>query len=207
MLIAFDFETGGLTADTSLLEVYFGIFDDDFDLVDELQAYVIPDNGKIVVTPGALRVNKLDLSTFSEATPYKDFKTTFYQFLEKNKPEGDKLIPLGHNLKFDLQFLHEYVMTKKTWNIFTSYRILDTAGICQFLKQAGILEGPSGSLQSLVDHFEVEFDGKHHEARADTLATVEVYKAMLRLVQLRDAALVPYRPKPWWRRAADFLGA
>jgi DNA polymerase III alpha subunit (gram-positive type) len=186
MYLAFDSETGGLGNDVSLLTVYFAVFDKEFNLVSDLDLKLIPDDGIYRVQPKALEINKIDLAKLGqEAITYKDAKTQLYNFLQlaKYRDDIDALVPLGQNVQFDIEKIVDTIISKGSWDNFVSRRVLDTMIIANFLKQIGLLNIESVSLGSLVEYFGIKIDGVAHEAKYDTLATVEVYKKLRWLVK------------------------
>ncbi len=181
--IALDAETGGVTPETSLLTVYFAVLDENFCVVDDLDLKVKPDDENYVITARALEINKINLVKHDKlAIPYKDAKPLLYKFLEKNY-QGEKLIPVGHGVAFDVRRVYSTLISQGSWENFVSYRVLDTGNAAQFLRVAGLFpKEVSGSLGSLVAHFKLPSKGELHDARIDTLQTVEVLKKLLGLV-------------------------
>lgn len=201
-----DVETGGFEG-TSLLSAYFGVYDKEFNLLDELELFVRPENHQYVVTAEALAINKIDLIEHEKyAIPYKDAGTILYHFLEKNSvsykyfvPEGsninsvvpltcsevevtiDKLCPLGHNVTFDILRIKEDLISEGSWLKYVSYRVRDTGVYGNILKDKGLIpETISGSLGSYATNFGIDATGAH-DAKKDCEITVAVYKEMLKL--------------------------
>jgi DNA polymerase III alpha subunit (gram-positive type) len=182
MFLAFDIESGGLGKEVSLLTAYFAVLDKDLKLIDELDLNLIPDDGIYRVQPQGLTVNKINLIELAEkAIPYKDAKTILYKFLEKNRGE-EKLIPLGQNVQFDVDFIVDTIISKGSLDNFVSHRALDTMLVARFLQLNGRLPVESVSLGNLIEYFGIQIEGNAHEARYDTLATVEVYKRLVAIV-------------------------
>lgn len=182
--VAFDTETGGVTLDTSLLTAYFAVLDENFEMVDELYLRLKPEDGRYFITAGALKVNGINLIEHdSVAITYKEAKTLLYRFLEKNY-RGEKLIPIGHGVYFDIVRIKQDLISQGSWEGFVSYRSLDTSVAAQFLCAAGLFpEDVSGSLGSLVKYFNLPSQGKLHDARIDTLQTIAVLRELLKLVK------------------------
>lgn len=184
--IAFDCETGGLdTGISSLLSVYFVVFDRDFKVLGELDLKIKPDKGEnYVVSAEALGINKIDLVKH-DADPSTITKTqakaALYNFLQTHNPDGKtKLIPVGHNIYFDQACVWANLISRSTWQKFCSYRLLDTGVILQFLKLTGHMPHEiSGSLTSMIEFFGISIKGSLHEAKTDTVATVKCLRALL----------------------------
>jgi DNA polymerase III epsilon subunit-like protein len=183
--LVFDTETGGLTSDTSLLTAWFGVYNGRFELLDSLDLKVKPTNGIYNITAQGLGVNKIDIVKHdAEAVTLKEAGTKLYNFLNSNtKLGGDKLIPVGQNVQFDIKRVTNDLISEGSWDCFVSYRVLDTMVIARFLEVTGKLEILEGiSLGNLAHHFGVRVDGNPHEAEYDARVTVEVLKNLMKLV-------------------------
>ncbi len=181
--IALDVETGGIGLDKSLLTAYFAVLDSNLNTLDSLDLNIKSE--AYVVTAEALSINKIDLIEHDRiATPKSTAGQLLLGFLKRNSDEGkNKLIPVGHGVSFDLTFIWEHLLGRKTFEAYTSYRKLDTAVIAQFLKLTGhVSEGVSGSLTSLAEYYEIFKEGDiqmFHTAKYDTRVTVEILKKQL----------------------------
>ena len=178
--LALDTETGGFEG-TSLLTAYFMVLNENFEELDNLYLEVKPDNDQYIVTGQALRVNGIDLKVHdSRAMTYKEAGTKLYSFLNGNSVLGSiKLIPVGHNVVFDIMKIQECLMSKNTWNKFVSYRTLDTGTITRACIAAGLIPSEvSGSLSSVAEHFNIN-NSAAHTADGDVLMTVQVLEQLL----------------------------
>lgn len=177
-----DVETGGFEG-TSLLTAYFGVLDEKFNLIDELELFLRPKDHIYCVEAQALVVNKIDLIEHEKkAIPYSDGGTMLFNFLKRNSMDGlIKLEPLGHNVVFDIVRIKKDLVSEGSWLKFVSYRLRDTGGIGNFLKDQGkIPKEISGSLGSYCDYFSID-KSKAHDARGDCMMVVELYKRMIKL--------------------------
>lgn len=182
--LVLDTETGGFEG-TSLLTAYFSVQDEVFNELDTLMLEMKPEDEKYIVTAEALRVNGIDLKLHDQrAITYKEAGTKLYNFLNGNSILGsDKLIPVGHNVQFDIQKLLEFIMSKQTWQKFVSYRTMDTGVIARACIQAGLLPSSiSGSLGSIAEHFKIDTT-QAHTADHDVFMTVAVLEKMLELMR------------------------
>lgn len=187
--IPFDCETGGKSPKTSdLLTLYMAVLDENFKLVDEINLKLKPDNGRIPnVEAEALEVNGINITehladpetiTYSEAKP--KILAMLKKYLKK-KGRYSNLLPMGHNIPFDIGYINEYLIPFEEWNAIIHYRLTDTNPIIGFLKDCGWLPKELGRLESVVDYFGIP-KRKAHTAKDDTLMTVDVYKALLALM-------------------------
>lgn len=185
--ISLDNETGGLTKNSSLLTTYFSILDENFVELASLELYVKPDDGEYKVSAEALAVNKINLIEHDKiAVPYSKAGTLAYDFLNKVNPNGEiKLIPLGHNVTFDIEGVCNFLINKGTWGKFVGYRVLDTATIGQFLIDAKLIPSSvSASLGSLQKYFNINLPEEiRHTSKGDVDITVMVYRELKFLVE------------------------
>ena len=77
-----------------------------------------------------------------------------------------------------------HLMSRGSWEKFTSYRKLDTSAVCQFLKSCNMFpEDVSGSLTSLAKYFNIPVDeNKAHDAKYDTELTFQVFMTLRKLL-------------------------
>lgn len=180
--ITMDLETGGIGTDCSLLTAYFGVLDKDMNLLDSLDLKVKPNEGKpYVVHAQGMSVNKIDLIEHDKtALSESEAGGQTFAFLKKHSDNGKvKLIPVGHNVQFDILFIYEHLLTKKHFDQFVSYRKLDTGTIAQFLKYCGLIPADkSGSLEYLAELYKVKFLDRAHTAESDAMMCVEILKEM-----------------------------
>ena len=182
--LALDSETGGLDESTSLLTVYFSVLDHKLNEIDSLYLFLKENNGTYIVEAGGLSVNKIDLIQHDKiAIPYSKGGAQLRDFLKKHSQDGsEKLIPIGHNVHFDIQGVQRKLLSRGNWEQYVSYRIFDTQVYARGCQMRGALTmDTSISLDNLVKRFNVKVPGSAHEAKYDTLATVEVAKALLKL--------------------------
>lgn len=185
--LAFDIESGGVDPkEVSGLEYYFVVLDENFKELKSLHLKTKPDNDLYVVTGESMGIHKIDLAAHTKEAVYeREAKTTLYNFLKEYSDSGSiKLIPIGHNVNFDIAFINEKLLTRKTWNNFVTYRSRDTSVIAGFLKDVGYLpETVNGSLGDLITYFKVD-GANSHRAEDDIRATIDVYKKMMSLLDL-----------------------
>lgn len=182
--LAMDSETGGLDPSVEdMLTFYCAIFTTDWKLVDELDLKLKPDNNRLPVCHAkALAVNKIDLRAHLDdpnTITYSEAKKKILEFTTKYRKPGrfSNITPLGHNVNFDLVFTWQHLVPKSEWEKNMHYGTACTKQDCDALKRWGFLPSSCGSLVSLVEHFNIPKRNAHN-AKEDTLMTVDVAKAM-----------------------------
>lgn len=183
--IALDTETGGTTPDVSLLTASFMTLDENFNEVARLNLFIKPDDGFYKVTGEALGINGINLGEHDKtAITEKEAGTKLYEFLTEMNPNGEeKLIPIGHNVAFDIKFLQSKIMSQGTWNKFVSYRVLDTGVLAGFFKVVNLLpKDLNGSLGSLAGYYGFN-TSMAHTALGDVIMSVEVLKKMIVMIE------------------------
>ena len=186
MYLFLDTETGGIGLDKSLLTASFVFTDRNFQIKEELNLSLIPDDGIYRVTPEGMEVNKINLCELAKgALTYKKAGTELYRFLQKcySRNSGNKIVPVGHGMSGDLDHLFDKLLNRLSWENHVSYRRLDTSTLAQYLKMIGYIpEGVSGSLSSLAEYFNLNInEGDLHTARGDVGLIIEVVKCLSRL--------------------------
>lgn len=186
--IGFDCETGGVLAkETSLLSADFGVYDHRLNQISELPLWIKPnDNKPYQVMAEAMDVNKINLVEHDKiAISESEAGQRLYNYLKQESEGGKiKLVPIGHGVVMDIQFVNAHLINKAGWDYFCSYRYQDTAVIGQFLKDMGLIpQSVTGKLGLYAKHFGINPPGALHTARADRIVTVEVLKAMRAVVQ------------------------
>jgi DNA polymerase III alpha subunit (gram-positive type) len=185
--LGLDVETGGVDLDKSLLTSYLGVYifnDGVFTLEDELYLYTKPNDGVYHCNGEAMGINKIDLVEHDKkAITYGEAGGILREFLIKNSNNGkDKLIPIGHNVKFDTTFIKDKIL--KTFEHYVSYRTLDTGPIAQFLKLCGLIpDDKMGGLSKLAEHVGCKPEGELHDAKTDTHLTVAVLQKFIALIK------------------------
>lgn len=176
---------GAADLECSLLTAYLVVLTKDFQPSGELYLNLKPDDGNYVVRASAMAINKINLIEHDKvAITYSDARKVLGSFLREMSQEGKtKLIPVGHAVHGDIDFIQKKIYDKKKWESYASYRKIDTSTIGQYLRDKGsIPESVTCGLDSLIKYFGIPCDEtKLHDAKVDTLLTIEVYKKMLDL--------------------------
>ena len=190
LYVPLDTETGGLDCRTSdLLTIYISVVDESFKILDELDLKLKPDDGRLpVAEAGALKVNGIDIQkhfsdpntvTYSEAK--KQISAMLKKHLKKNGRYSN-LIPMGHNIPFDLGYIQHHIMNKEEWEAICHYRTIDTNPIVWLMKDSGWFPSDLSGLSTVVDFLNLPKRAAHN-AKEDTLMMVDVYKKMLEIMK------------------------
>lgn len=184
--IALDTESGGLLEDSSLLTACFVVLDNNLNELDKLELAIKPDKDESYhVTAEALSVNGINLIEHEKvATSATEAAQKLLEFLRLHSNDGKvKLVPIGHNVAYDLILIDNKLVRKRHYEKYISYRKLDTGTILQFLKLSGKVPSEiKGGLGEAAKHFGIEFEGQAHTAYADTKMCIELLKRLKGLV-------------------------
>lgn len=191
MYLFMDAETGGLTPQHSLLTVSFIAVDDKFNVVplgdDNPGLYLRLRHDEYALTAGALEVNKINLAEHHQkAMPIDVAREMLRNYLLRACQTTNKkrLIPAGHNVSFDVQFIRANLLTSQQWDEFFTYPFLDTASTARFFNSAGMLSGGGYSLTALRDRFLPHLSKSvMHNAETDNLVTIELAKKFASMVK------------------------
>lgn len=204
MYLFMDTETGGLTPDRSLLTVSLIPVDKQFNIVpltyfDPLMQrtehadcglYVAVKPETYVIDQEAMAVNKINIAEHEQdAVPIAAARQLIKSFAEAaRKLFGKKyLVPAGHNVAFDAQFLKAHIFTEEEWDTLFTYPALDTASAARFLNAAGAIDG-GYSLTALRSKFLSEDFGVAHNAEVDNLTTIALAQRLTEFVHRRANA-------------------
>lgn len=174
--------------DKSLLTAYFAFIRryDNGDMVklDELDLKIKPNDDIYRVTAESLEINQIDLKQHNKiAITEKQAGTKLYDKLRIWYGDSkEKLIPIGHNVAFDIRRVTNTLVSHGSWEQYVSYRVLDTCTIAQYCRLVDKLPpNLSCSLVNLTEYFKIEVDGIPHEAKYDALVTVKVLEQLMKL--------------------------
>lgn len=182
-LLFIDVETGGLDPEvSSLLTVSFSVYK----------------NGKVLgsrdflikhdvynVTVQALEVNHINLIELDKiATHAKTVVKEIISFIRNNSKLGELPVVAGHGVDFDIRFLDKLFRDNgEKLSDYISHRKLDTCGIINFLKYTGKIDIKSASLESAIEYFNIDTNGRH-VSRDDVDATIKVYEKLNELINI-----------------------
>lgn len=189
MYLFVDTETGGLTPQHSLLTVSCIVADGDLNVIpignQSPGLYMSIAHEQYNIAAGALAVNGIDLVAHNKsALPVPAAKQVLLDFIrDALRATGKKrLVPAGHNVAFDVQFLQAYLLTAAEWDEYFTYPALDTAAVARFYNAAGRYAG-GYSLGKLRDRFMPHDAGQSlHNAEIDNLTAITLAKKFVSMV-------------------------
>lgn len=132
--IVFDCETGGLYEDKNPITQYAAVVLDGSTLkeIDRWETFVKPYDD-LVIEQDALDRTMVSMSDINKGMSVKEFISTATEFWETHrvkskKKEMGRLVPVGHNVTFDIRFLNYALsLQKKDYVEFWMYpNIIDT---------------------------------------------------------------------------------
>ena len=185
-LLHLDCEMGGRELRYSLLTAYFMVTDADFKFLGDLYLRVKPDDGDYIVSGQGMEVNKINLQEHDKiAVPYKQAKPTLFNFL-KTAAGTDRLIPVGHGIRGDIDHVIKYLISEGSWEQFCTYHYIDTSVVLQFLRSCGKMPmDTDGSVKALAEYFKINQragdDANWHTAKFDAEITAKVLQKMIEL--------------------------
>lgn len=178
--ICFDVETTGLCPKIhNLLTMCMIIVNDNLEEIDRLNISLKHEN--YTVDAIAMEINKIDLIQHNKISLNKyDAKQYLIEFLKKYS----KLIPIGHNINFDINFVKENLLSNEEYNKYFSYNSIDTNTIANFMKMANKLPcKQSVSLTKLSNYFGLTKNiEKEHTSEYDTEMTLLLLKQFISLI-------------------------
>ncbi len=183
--IFLDAEMGGRELKYSLLTLCLMVTDENATpLEPHLNLKIKPDDGDYIVSGQGMSVNKINIAEHDKvAIPYKLAKPLLYNFLHTHGKD-ERLVPVGHAVKGDIEFVTKYLISRGSWEQFCTYHFLDTSVILQFLRAKGKMPMDIDvSVEALASYFKVDniLPQRWHEADYDTLMTARVFHSMLKL--------------------------
>jgi DNA polymerase III epsilon subunit-like protein len=92
--------------------------------------------------------------------------------------------PLGYNVPFDVKWVQQYLLEASEWESILHYKDVDVMRPVDFLKDAGWFPPELGSLGTVVEYLQLPKRDAHN-AREDTLMTVDVYKRLLEMMKAK----------------------
>ena len=165
----FDTETTGLGSDARMVEICLIALDDKFQIVDQVSSLV---NSPKDISPGAFRVHGIRERELRSAPNFEQLWPHIHPFLEQR-------VLVAHNAKFDLGILRNELshLGKRGMNFVPS--ALCTMDLARQVRHSSFRPA-NFQLKTLCRELGVSLEN-HHQATADVIATIEVFKKLLDL--------------------------
>lgn len=108
----------------------------------------------------------------------KQFQQMLGRYVDKYN-KADKFIPVGYNVKFDLDFIHSFFKKQKDMYLgsFISWYYVDVMALANLQAFQGKLDLQNHKLGTLCEHFGIEIQA--HDALSDIIATRNLYGALV----------------------------
>jgi DNA polymerase III epsilon subunit family exonuclease len=174
----FDVETTGLDCnDNEILSIAALILDERLQETKRLVVYAMPDKG---VEPEAAKVNGYTQAKWLANGAVSQY--TMVKEICRFVKDYVALIPLGHNVDFDIGFLKALFKRhnlERDYRKFFSYHRIDTVAMAVTfdLIKFGI-KGPEYKLGALCQRFDIPLENAH-DALCDVEATATLYKKIV----------------------------
>lgn len=188
-------QKGVFSSEYSLLELYFRVINEKFELLDELEIKIKPDDDLYKVNAKSLRAIGLDLYEHDkDAVTESKAKELVYDFLKRNSKDGAiKLLPSGQGVSGDIRYIVEKKMISQgNWEKFCSYQTIDLSIVMMILKILGIMpqtknpDDPDGkysnSLAAVAHYLNIPITGLH-TAKGDCILFEHVMRKLFKFLK------------------------
>jgi DNA polymerase-3 subunit epsilon len=185
----FDTETGGLDPKHhALLQIAWIIENDDNEIVVERSFDLAPEYDADINLP-ALDVNGFTIERIKEGTPRAKVLETMRQDVKSAVGGGGPLIPIGHNVRFDIDFLYRAAQrgTETFWLNFGNNDYLAlrkpvcTLALSNYLSYCGMINVSDHKLITMCNYFSIPVIDAH-DALADVRMTRHLFHALKRRI-------------------------
>ena len=180
-VLYFDTETTGLNPVHNDIIQIAGVIEIDGKIMEEFNLTCQPfsfDN----ISKQALEINKRTVDEIREfqkpAFLHADLKKLFSKYVDQYN-KNDKFIPAGQNVRFDIDFLHQFFQKNndKYFGSWLKWQGVDLLALASILQYAGKFTLENLKLETLAKHFRVELEA--HDALEDIKATRLIIKKAL----------------------------
>jgi DNA polymerase III alpha subunit (gram-positive type) len=181
--IVYDLETGGLKEDKhALAEVGFIALNWDLEEVERYEKIIKPYSEELTYEPKALEVNKLTMEMINNGEDAEKVLDEVIKFLkESKKRSGKKPVLCGHNMAaFDNRFLRAFFECFK--KKLDDYVEVESGVDTMWWARWRYPELVNYKLQTVLE-VEKLYNKNSHTSMADTEATAELVKIMLRALR------------------------
>mgnify|MGYP006276025963 FL=1 len=177
-----DTETGGLRpGENALIEVSYAIIVNRF--IPVRRQLLMHD--RKVITEKALEVNGYErniIRTYgSDVAAAEQFALDLGKVTEMYNPD-EVIIPVGHNVRFDLKFIEAWLRDVHMGEYFDFYfgKPLDTLDLAKDARNRGWIKTENAKLETIAEYFGCHREGAH-TAKVDVEMTIDVLERLLQL--------------------------
>lgn len=182
--LVLDVETGGLDPKQhSLIEFSYAVIINQFIPVRR-QIYM---NHGRVVTDKALEINGIERKAIKE---FMSYEVAAHQFIEdmgkvvSAYSDKEYLIPIGHNIQFDLGFIEQWLRDANEhefyWLYLDAKHAVDTLQLARMARQNEWIIAENAKLETIASYFGVHRKNAH-TAKADVEMTIDILERLLRM--------------------------
>lgn len=174
----------------TITEAYFAIWDNEWNLLEDLHLLLKNDKGEVNGTDEAFKITHIDpvehLHNPNTIT-YSEGREKLKAMLERHKMPKKRTHYrfLGQNIvAFDIPFMYEQgFLTREQMKSFgINHNSIDTTALVTWLKDIDILPSTVGGIESLIDYFELP-KGTAHTAKDDTHMQKDIYIKLCNLLR------------------------
>lgn len=183
-----DFETGGVDVNLHSPLSFAMIAVEDEKIIGEW--YTEIRDSPLIIEPGALKINKIDL--LKDGINHTTFRSIYYKYMNewffKNQKASKSNMPLfcGHNTRFDRPWLQRLVCDKGSTFDGCYYHTIDTMQLAFMLNNFRVIKTADMKLETVANYFDVKPQGELHNALTDIKVTFQIYCEMKNLIQSKE---------------------
>jgi DNA polymerase-3 subunit epsilon len=180
--IYLDTETSGLDIKRHSIIQLSGLIEIDGEVVEEFDYKIKPFPGSFISKPSLdiCGYSMEDLHTFTPPNiVYQEFSVLLAKYIDKYNRE-DKFHIIGYNSRFDEEFLRDFFVKNRDeyYSSWFWWPSLDVAIMAAILLKDVRHKFQNFKLETLVKHFNIQYEGNAHNALADAKATRNLYKTL-----------------------------
>jgi len=183
----FDVETTGKNPEHCAIVQIAGIIEIDKEVVDTFNFTVRPHSAAIIETEALEVIGKSaeEIAAFdSIPSTYNKLFRLFDKYIDKYD-KTDKFYPAGYNVRFDLDFLQQFVKrVQRAYNqqeygigSYIRWQYIDVMQIAYNLNYMGKLSPSDFKLGTLAELFQIDIQA--HDALSDVRTTREIYYKLI----------------------------
>ena len=189
--LGFDLETGGLDRKThTITEAYFAIWNEKWELLEDIHLYLKNDNGEVIGEKEAFDITGINPEEHlknPDTLTYTEGRTKLLEMLKRHKIPRKRIHYrlLGQNISlFDIPFMQEqgFLTESQSKKAGIANNCLDSTSIVTWLKSLDVLPSNVGNLSSLVEFFGLP-KGTAHRAKDDVHMQKDVYIKLCELMK------------------------